>query len=129
MKKTMGFVLSAMLLLAALSGAAPAASADTDTTQTQTETAQQTGTIVNCKTQVNVREQASSKSKLLGTAKKGETFTVKGTSGSWVKIDFSGKDGYVYGTYIRLDGTPEDTAAEGKTGTIVNCKTQVNVRE
>ncbi len=82
-----------------------------------------TGTIVNCKTQVNVREKASSKSKLLGVAKKGETFDVLGRTGNWVKIDYHGKSAYVFHTYIRVD---DETTA---TGTIVNCKTQVNVRE
>ena len=87
-----------------------------------------TGTIVNCKTKVNVREKASSKSKLLGTAKKGETFKVLGTSGNWVKIEFSGKTGYVYKTYIKVTGEEPEQPVSGKTGTVVNCKTQVNVR-
>ncbi len=89
-----------------------------------------TGTIVNCKTQVNVREKASSKSKLLGVAKKGETFEVLGTSGSWVKIRFEGKTAYIYKTYIKVGSSSDpEPAPTGKTGTIVNCKTQVNVRE
>ncbi len=83
-----------------------------------------TGTIVNCKTRVNVREKASSKSRLLGKADKGTTYEVLGRSGNWVKIKFEGKEGYVYRTYIRVDG--EET---GKTVKIVNCKTRVNVRE
>lgn len=87
-----------------------------------------TGTIVNCKTQVNVREKASSSSRLLGTAKKGETFKVLGKSGNWVKIDFDGEDGFVYKTYIKVEGSDPVTPVTGKKGTIVNCKTQVNVR-
>ena len=82
-----------------------------------------TGTIVNCKTQVNVREKASSKSKLIGKAKKSETFKVLGRSGNWVRIEFESKEGFVYRSYIRVDG--EET---GKTVMIVNCKAQVNIR-
>ena len=100
-----------------------------DTPDPDPEPTGKTGTIVNCKTQVNVREKASSKSKLLGTAKKGEKFDVLGTSGSWVRIDYKGKTGYVYKTYIKVTGEDPVTPITGKKGTIVNCKTQVNVRE
>ena len=99
-----------------------------DTPDPDPEPTGKTGTIVNCKTQVNVREKASSKSKLLGTARKGEQFDVLGTSGSWVRIDYKGKTGYVYKTYIKVTGEDPVTPITGKKGTIVNCKTQVNVR-
>ena len=83
------------------------------------------GMIVNCKTQVNIREKASSKSKIIGTSCNGAIFDVLGVSGNWVKIDYdNGKAGYVYKTYIQI----EDVLT-GKTGTIVNCKTAVNIRE
>ena len=127
MKKVLGLVLAAMLLLAALP---TAALAETDASVTETEARSgQTGTIVKCKYAVNVREKATSKSKSLGKAEKGETFPVKGTSGNWVKIDFNGKDGYVYKTYIRVNGTAPDTPVEGKVGKIVNCRVSANVRE
>lgn len=126
MRKALGIILAVMMLTAILPVTA-LQYADAESGQSVSEG--QTGTIVNCKTKVNVRAQASSKSKILGTAKKGETFKVLGTSGSWVKIDFNGKDGYVYKTYIRVEGTPSETSVEGKVGTVFNCKTQVNVRE
>jgi N-acetylmuramoyl-L-alanine amidase len=125
MKKVLGLILAALLLVTAV----PAAALAEESVQAEVRAEEQKGTIVNCKTQVNVRAKASSKSKLLGTAKKGETFTVKGASGNWVKIDFDGKDGYVYKTYIRVEGTTPDTAVEGKVGRIVNCRTAANVRE
>lgn len=128
MKKLLGLVLAAMLLLSTV----PATIADeTEQTVTQTETrsAGQKGTIVNCKTAANVREKATQNSKLLGTVKKGETYTVLGRSGNWVKIDFNGKDGFVFNRYIRIEGTADDAPVEGKEGKIVNCKTMANVRE
>jgi uncharacterized protein YgiM (DUF1202 family) len=60
-----------------------------------------TGTI-KCNTHVNVRAKATKDSKLLGTAKNGEKFTVKGQSGNWIKIDYKGKTGYVYKKYIKV---------------------------
>ena len=127
MKKTLGLILAVLMLFAALPVAAMRAEADTDGTQSVTAS-EQKGTIVNCKEWVNVREEASSKSRLLGKANKGETYTVLGKSGDWVKIDFDGEDGYVYKSYIRVKGTPVDTPVEGKTAKIVNCKKMVNVR-
>jgi probable enterotoxin B len=127
MKKWLGLVLAALLLVSAMPAAAQA---EEGTTQTEVAAkGEQKGTIVNCKTSVNVREKASSQSKLLGTAKKGETYDVIGVFGSWVKIDFEGKEGYVYNTYIKIEGEPDDTAITGKVGTIVNVKNSANVRE
>ena len=104
MRKTIGLILAAVMLTSALPAAILSAEADTDTTQTVTaEASEEKGTIVNCRTQVNVREKATSKSKLLGTAKKGETFTVRGRSGNWIKIDFNGKEGYICKTYLKID--------------------------
>lgn len=130
MRKWMGLVLAAMLLFTALPVAAIAEGEGAQSVAAaESRAAGQKGTIVNCKTSVNVRERASSKSKLLGKAKKGETYAVLGRSGNWVKIDFDGEDGYVFKTYIRVTGTAEDTPVEGKEGRIINCKAAANVRE
>lgn len=131
MKKILGLVLAAMMLFMVLPNAAFADVADLGDAATEEEVRGdgQTGTIVNCKTKVNVREKASSKSKLLGTADKGDTYDVLGLFGNWVKIDFDGQDGFVYKKYIRVEGVPSDTEVSGKVGKIVNCKTCVNVRE
>ena len=60
-----------------------------------------TGTV-KCQNHINVREKATKESKLLGTAKNGETFKVLGKSGNWIKIDFNGQEGYVYKTYFKI---------------------------
>lgn len=125
MKKVLGLILAAMLLITALP---TAALAEGEATEVRAEDGQ-TGTIVNCKTKVNVRAKATKNSKLLGTAEKGETYPVLGRSGNWVKIDFDGTDGYVYKDYIRVEGVAADVAVTGKVGTIVNCKVAANVRE
>ena len=130
MRKWMALALSVMLLFAALPAAAIAEGDGAQSVASEeSRAAGQKGTIVNCKTEVNVREKATSKSKLLGKAKKGETYDVLGRSGNWVKIDFDGEDGFVFKSYIRVTGTAEDTPVEGKNGRIVNCKTAANVRE
>lgn len=130
MRKALGLILAAVMLLSAVPAATLAEGTGAETvTAGETNTEGQKGTIVNCKTRVNVREKATTNSKLLGKANKGETFTVLGASGNWVRIDFNGKDGYVYKKYIRVEGTPADTPVDGKVGTIVNCNKAANVRE
>jgi uncharacterized protein YgiM (DUF1202 family) len=63
-----------------------------------------TGTIVNVKYKVNIRAKASSSSssKLLGTAVNGDTFTVRGLSGKWVKVEYGGDYAYIYDKYIKI---------------------------
>ena len=73
MKKVLGLILAAVILLSALPAAAIAEEPETTATVTEVNEKGQKGTIVNCKTAVNVRAKASSKSKSLGKAKKGET--------------------------------------------------------
>lgn len=128
MKKVLSLVLAAVLLFAALPAAATAEESTQIGTEVQSNSEGQKGTITNCKTAANVRAKATKNSTLLGKAKKGETYTVLGTSGNWVKIDFNGKDGFVYKRYISVKGTPADTEVEGKEGKIVNCNTAANVR-
>lgn len=102
----------------------------TDTPQPAGETC----TIVNVNSAVNVRAQASSSSKKLGTAKNGDTFQVLGTTGHWVKVAYQGGVAYIYDYYVKLNGgakptpTPTPTPATSK-AYIVNCQVEVNVRQ
>ena len=61
-----------------------------------------TATIINAGTKVNIRSKASSSSKKLGTAVNGETFTVTGLSGRWVKVGYKGETAYIYDKYIKV---------------------------
>lgn len=61
-----------------------------------------TATIVNASTKVNIRAKASSSSKKLGTAVNGETFTVQGVSGRWVKVAYDGGSAYIYDRYVKI---------------------------
>ena len=59
------------------------------------------GTIVNCKNMVNVRAEASSSSKLLGTIKLGSKVTIVKTVGNWTKIKYNGGEAYVFSKYVK----------------------------
>ena len=127
-KKLLGLVLAAMLLLSTVPATIAEETGQT-VTQTETHSAGQKGTIVNCKTAANVREKATQNSKLLGTAKRGETYKVVATAGNWVRIQYSKSvEGYVYKTYIRITDEGTEPTPTGRTATIVNCKVAANVR-
>ena len=87
----------------------------------------QKGYIVNCRTAVNVRKRATSSSTKLGTLKKGTEITITGASGKWTQISYNGGTAYVFSEYVSNKKPDEDVA--GKTATIVNCQSFVNVRE
>ena len=86
-----------------------------------------TVTIANC-TWCRVRAKATSSSKSLGKAYKGETYTNLGTSGSWYKIQYTDEQvGYVYKTYVsKSSPSGEDVP---KTGYGYVTGNTVNVRE
>ena len=86
----------------------------------------ETGYIANCKTSVNVRAEASSSSKKLGELKRGEKVTVTAISGKWSQITYKGDVAYVFSKYV--SATKPDDDIVGKTATIVNCHSWVNVR-
>ncbi|MFL6562318.1 MAG: SH3 domain-containing protein, partial [Bacillus sp. (in: firmicutes)] len=52
-------------------------------------------------TRLNVRASASTKSKVIGTLKKYQTVTIVSTTGSWNKIKYGKKTGYVSKKYIK----------------------------
>ena len=61
-----------------------------------------TATVTNAPDGVNIRAKASSSSKKLGTAVNGETFTAKGVSGRWVKVEYKGDVAYIYDKYVKI---------------------------
>ena len=61
-----------------------------------------TGRVVNVTTTLNVREQPSTSSNIVGILSSGETVTITAKNGAWYKI-FSPKVGYVHSDYIKLD--------------------------
>ena len=61
-----------------------------------------TATVTNAPDGVNIRAKASSSSKILGVAYNGDTFTVQGTSGRWVKVEYNGGSAYIYNRYVNI---------------------------
>ena len=51
---------------------------------------------------LNMRKSASSQSDVVKVLKEGQKVTIKGTSGSWYKVEVNGKTGYVAKKYIKV---------------------------
>lgn len=91
----------------------------------ETATTTQTGKIVNCQSFVNVRSGPGTGYVKIGTAPKGATYTVTGQAGSYYRINYNGRTGYVYSRYLSVS-TAQPT--DSQVGKIVNCRSFVNVR-
>ncbi len=63
--------------------------------------ASSSATIANCTSWVSMRAKASSSSKRLYKLTKGKSVTVLGKEGSYTKIEYNGKTGYVLSTYVK----------------------------
>ena len=74
-------------------------SGSSSSTQTQTT---RTGTIVNCSSWVSMRKSASSSSSRIAKLNKGVSVTILDASGSYYKISYDGKEGYVSSQYVQL---------------------------
>ncbi|WP_283704446.1 SH3 domain-containing protein [Clostridium perfringens] len=104
------------------------------------ETTKKTG-IVNVSSSLNVREGASTSSKVIGSLSGNSKVTIVGEEGAFYKIEYKGSHGYVAKEYVKdvtesnnsnqgtqtpeKPSTPESTK---KTG-IVNVSSSLNVRE
>ena len=107
------------------------------------------GTVVNVSTSLRVRQSPSTGSSVIGSLRGGQTFEIKGKSGSWYYINANGLTGYIHGDYVQLGSSSSsnsgqssgnsgqssennsgmDTSLAGKTGKVVNVSTSLRVRQ
>lgn len=87
------------------------ATAATTGTTTGTTSSSSTGTIYNVSSYANMRSKASSSGSLVAKVNKGSTVTILGTSGSYYKVSYAGKTGYIDKRYVSAGSTGTDTAA------------------
>ncbi len=60
--------------------------------------------------QIKIRKSASASSKALVSAKKGATLKKEGSSGSWYKVSYQGKTGYVKKSQVEVKDSDDDKA-------------------
>ena len=100
------------------------------------------GTVVNVSTFLRVRQSPSTSSSVVGSLRGGQTFEIKGKSGSWYYINANGLTGYIHGDYVQVGGSNSnnggqssennsgmDTSLAEKTGKVVNVSTSLRIRQ
>lgn len=66
---------------------------------------------------IRIRESASTDSKIVEMGSLNEEVEIIGEEGNWYKVNFKGKEGYIYNKYVKVDNetttsTPETTPVE-----------------
>ncbi|WP_338850212.1 C40 family peptidase [Clostridium perfringens] len=107
------------------------------------------GTVVNVSTSLRVRQSPSTSGSVVGSLRGGQTFEIKGKSGSWYYINANGLTGYIHGDYVQVgenssnnggqssgnngqsseNNSGMDTSLAGKTGKVVNVSTSLRIRQ
>ncbi|PGK52519.1 hypothetical protein CN918_32560 [Priestia megaterium] len=59
---------------------------------------------------LNLRQSANGNSRILAVLSKGNSFTILGKTGNWLKVSFNGKVGYIDGRYVTLNSTSTPTS-------------------
>jgi len=78
------------------------------------------GTIVNCKNNVNVRSEPSTKSEIIGIADKGTELTILPFDtfiDGWYKVEFQGKTAYISKDFMDIEPVVKDNQLSGLTVT------------
>ena len=107
------------------------------------------GKVVNVQSALNVRNGASTSSRIIGSLSNGSNVTILGESGNWYKIKYGTSTGYVSKEYIKASGESSNSNTENntnssnsesngnntsgetstnKTGYVVNVSSSLNVR-
>lgn len=95
----------------------PEPSHTTTTTPTPTpsgiEKKEKSGHMITCTSPVNVRDAASSQSRVIGELAKGDQVEKLGEDGGWVKIRYQGREAWVYEDYMsEKNSRKEETKTE-----------------
>ncbi|WP_455543659.1 SH3 domain-containing protein [Intestinibacter sp.] len=85
-------------------------------------------TITKTTDNLNLREGQSTRTKVIQVIKKGQEVNVLSKSGSWSKVEYGGKTGYVYNKYLTEVSTGEETPKVKSTGTVQAGSSRLNVR-
>jgi len=79
---------------------------------TCTSYAQQNKTGVTTASMLNVRENPSTSTKVIGQIPNGSKVEIIETSNGWYKVSYNGKTGWVYSSYVKVTETPKPAVAD-----------------
>ena len=91
------------------------------------------GKVVNVHSSLNVRNGASTSSRIIGSLSNGSNVTIVGESGYWYKIKYGNTTGYVSKDYVQAlgesnNGNSSQETTSSKSGKVVNVHSGLNVR-
>lgn len=82
-------------------------------TPSRIEKKEKSGHMITCTSSVNVRDAASSQSRVIGELAKGDQVEKLGEDGGWVKIRYQGQEAWVYEEYMsEKNSRKEETKTE-----------------
>ena len=95
--------------------------------------------VVNVKTNLRVRESASTSSKIVGNLKPNTIVNIQGQNGSWYKIEYNGMTGYAHGDFLQEISNENNSSNSsnnsinadnfsGKIGQVINVTTSLRIR-
>lgn len=95
-----------------------------------------TGQVINVTTSLRVRADASTSSSVLGNLGPNARINIIGEKGSWYKINYKGKSGYIHKDYVKIvqgDSKPEtpsepSISEESGKGKVINVTTNLRMR-
>lgn len=106
-----------------------------DTPTAQMARATQRGQVVNVQTNLRLREQPSTDSKVLGYLTNGQAFDIKGRGGDWYQIQTNDKVGYVHKDYVKeISGNTDNNNSNDSTtstskGQVINVSSNLRIRQ
>lgn len=83
-------------------------------TPSGTEKKEEDGHMITCTSPVNVRDAASSQSRVIGELAKGDQVEKLGEDGGWVKIRYQGQEAWVYEDYMSEKNSRKEETKTGK---------------
>ncbi|MGL6187089.1 MAG: SH3 domain-containing protein [Clostridium chrysemydis] len=88
------------------------------------------GQVINVTTSLRVRSGAGTSHSTIGYLKNGQTISIKGKSGSWYKIDFENKTGYISEDFVKLlNGDTNQNNSQSKSkGKVINITSSLRMR-
>lgn len=113
----------------------------TNENNTNTST-KKTGKVINVTSNLRIREKASTSSSVIGYMTNGQEFSILGKEGTWYKITFNNKTGYIHSDYVKEIGQtsqpptsenkpeekPNNTNKQPSKGKVINVTTNLRVR-
>lgn len=87
-----------------------------------------TGEVINISSCLRVRAKSNTSSEIIGYLYNGNKVNIKGKEGSFYKIDYEGKAGFVHEDYVKLGSNNSNNTNSSGKGKVVNISSSLRMR-